>query len=344
MKTYENILKELHDTPLTWLVSGAAGFIGSNLLLALLKAGQRVVGIDNLSTGHLYNIAEVRDIVSPSQWENFTWIEGDVTDPDACERACSGVDVVLHHAALGSVPRSIKQPDIITHNNVTGFVTLLMKCKDAGVKRFVYASSSAVYGNDVNIPKVEIRTGECLSPYAVSKKVNELYASVFKSCFGIDCIGLRYFNVFGPRQDQHGMYAAVIPRWIDAMLHNDDITINGDGETSRDFCYVANVIQANILAATVRDTLAMNTVYNISVGGRTSLNELIIMLKNRLIIHNSKFSVKSVIYKEFRAGDVRHSNADINKAKRMLGYQPTHQIDVGLDECLDWYLSHSVTS
>ena len=342
MKPYEIRMQELKESPRTWLVSGVAGFIGSNLLLALLRAGQRVVGIDNLTTGHNYNLEEVRGMVNPSQWGKFRWIEGDVTDPDACEVACAGVDVVLHHAALGSVPRSIMHPDMTTHNNVTGFVTLLLKAKDSGIKRFVYASSSAVYGDDPNLPKIESRVGECLSPYAVSKIVNELYAAVFAKCYGIDCIGLRYFNVFGPRQDPNGMYAAVIPRWIDAMLNGGEVAINGDGETSRDFSYVANVVQANILAATVTDPAALNTVYNVAVGGRTTLNDLIRMLRERLLSENSHLKEMSVAYRDFRAGDVRHSNADIGKARRLLGYRPTHEVGAGLDECLDWYIAHAV--
>jgi UDP-N-acetylglucosamine 4-epimerase len=253
------------------------------------------------------------------------------------------MDVVLHQAALGSVPRSIAHPELTNHNNVTGFLSVLLEAKDAGVPRFVYASSSSVYGDHPGLPKVEDRVGECLSPYAVSKKVNEMYAAVFGRCYGIECIGLRYFNVFGARQSPNGPYAAVIPKWIDAMLRGEPVVIHGDGETSRDFCYVANVVQANLLAATVSDPEALNTVYNISAGGRTTLNELYGMLKCRLIEECPDLPDVTPIYHDFRPGDIRHSNADIGKARRLLGYEPTHQIDAGLDAALEWYLANTVS-
>ncbi len=342
MNHYEEIRSRLGASPRKWVITGVAGFIGSNLLLELLHAGQRVVGVDNLITGHLHNLEEIKDSVSREQWENFTWIEGDVTDPEICRRVCAGADVVLHQAALGSVPRSIAHPDVTNHNNVGGFLGMLMGAKDAGVGRFVYASSSAVYGDHPGLPKVEGEVGECLSPYAVSKKVNELYAGVFAKCYGIECIGLRYFNVFGPRQDPNGPYAAVIPKWIDAMLQGAEVSVNGDGETSRDFCYIENVVQANILAATVDQPEAVNTVYNIAAGGRTTLNALYGMLRQRLQESCSMPIDQAPGYRDFRAGDVRHSNADISKAGKFLGYSPAFEIESGLDRCIDWYVSRAV--
>jgi len=335
-------MQELMEVPRTWLVTGVAGFIGSNLLLALLRAGQRVVGLDNLSTGHLYNLEEVKADVSSGQWQNFKWIEGDVTDRETCRRACTGIDVVLHQAALGSVPRSISHPDLTNHHNVSGFVTLLVAVKDAGIRRFVYASSSSVYGDDPALPKIESRVGECLSPYAISKKVNELYASVFARCYDLECIGLRYFNVFGPRQDPNGPYAAVIPKWIDTMLRGGNVTIYGDGETSRDFSYVTNVVQANVLAATVSNPEALNTVYNVAAGGRTTLNDLYRMLQERLLSRRPHLTGMTADHGDFRPGDVRHSNADIGKATHLLGYRPSHDFEAGLDECLEWYVSHAI--
>jgi UDP-N-acetylglucosamine 4-epimerase len=343
MTSYEILKQELTATRRSWLVTGVAGFIGSNLLLELLRCGQRVVGVDNLSTGHLRNLDEVRDEVGTERWSDFTWMEADITDLETCRKACKGVDYVLHQAALGSVPRSIAHPDITHHHNETGFVSMLLAAKDAGVRRFVYASSSAVYGDHPALPKVEDQTGECLSPYAVSKKANELYAALFSKCYGIETIGLRYFNVFGPRQDPTGPYAAVIPKWIDAMLCGEPVVIYGDGETSRDFCYVANVVQANLLAATIGDHEAQNTIYNIAVGGRTTLNELYEMLRSRLLKERPDLVDAAPVYDEFRPGDVRHSNADIGKARRLLGYQPTYQIDTGLDVGLVWYLANRKT-
>jgi UDP-N-acetylglucosamine 4-epimerase len=343
MTPYETLKQDLIELPRTWLVTGAAGFIGSNLVMELLRCGQRVIGIDNLSTGSMRNLEEVEREVGRARWANFTWLKGDICDRDLCRRACAGMDVVLHQAALGSVPRSIAHPELTNHNNVTGFLSVLLEAKDAGVPRFVYASSSSVYGDHPGLPKVEDRVGECLSPYAVSKKVNEMYAAVFGRCYGIECIGLRYFNVFGARQSPNGPYAAVIPKWIDAMLRGEPVVIHGDGETSRDFCYVANVVQANLLAATVSDPEALNTVYNISAGGRTTLNELYGMLKCRLIEECPDLPDVTPIYHDFRPGDIRHSNADIGKARRLLGYEPTHQIDAGLDAALEWYLANTVS-
>ena len=343
MKNYQILERELIKSPRTWLVTGVAGFIGSNLLLEVLQFGQRVVGIDNLSTGHRRNLEEVRDQVGSARWACFNWMEADITDRLACRKACMGVDCVLHQAALGSVPRSIVYPEITHHNNVSGFMSMLIEAKDAGVKRFVYASSSSVYGDHPALPKVEDQVGDCLSPYAASKKANELYAAVFSKCYGIECIGLRYFNVFGPRQDPHGPYAAVIPKWINSMLRGDTVVIHGDGETSRDFCYVKNVVQANLCAATICNPNALNTVYNVAAGGRTTLNELYEMLRIHLIKERPDLSDASPAYDDFRSGDIRHSNADIGKARRLLNYQPTHQIAAGLIAGLKWYLVNPVT-
>jgi len=343
MNSYQRLKQDLVKSPRTWLVTGVAGFIGSNLLLELLRCGQRVVGIDNLSTGHRRNLEEVRDVVGSVLWANFNWHEADITEVKSCRKACIGVDIVLHQAALGSVPRSIVHPEITHHNNVTGFVAILVEAKDAGVKRFVYASSSSVYGDHPALPKIEDQVGNCLSPYAASKKVNELYAAVFSKCYGIECIGLRYFNVFGPRQDPQGPYAAVIPRWIEAMLSGKEVVIHGDGETSRDFCYVENVVQANLRAATISNPEALNTIYNVAAGGRTSLNELYVMLRNHLIKERPDLTDSAPVYADFRPGDIRHSNADIGKARGALNYQPTHQIAAGLVEGLEWYLENSVS-
>lgn len=340
MKSYQQLKQDLIASPLTWLVTGVAGFIGSNLLLELLRCGQRVVGIDNLSTGHRRNLDEVRDEVGSACWANFKFMEADITERETCREACTGVDVVLHQAALGSVPRSIEHPDITHHNNVTGFVSMLLEAKNAGVKRFVYASSSSVYGDHPALPKVEDQVGNCLSPYAASKKTNELYAAVFSKCYEIECIGLRYFNVFGARQDPLGPYAAVIPKWIDSMLRGVPVLIHGDGETSRDFCYVENVVQANLRAATIRNQEALNTIYNVAAGGRTTLNELYKMLMSHLLKERSDLIDAAPAYGSFRPGDIRHSNADISKARRLLNYQPTHQIAAGLVAGLEWYLTN----
>lgn len=343
MNGYEQVELALADERRRWLVTGVAGFIGSNLLLALLRAGQEVVGVDNLLTGHRSNLEEVRDAVGAA-WSNFSWLEGDIGDRELVRRACDGADVVLHQAALGSVPRSIARPDLTNANNVSGFLNVLTEAKDAGVGRFVYASSSSVYGDHPGLPKVEDRVGECLSPYAVSKKVNEMYAAVFGRCYGVGCIGLRYFNVFGPRQSPDGPYAAVIPKWIDAMLRGEEVVINGDGETSRDFCYIDNVVQANLRAGLVDDPEALGEVYNIAAGGRTTLNELYEMLRVRLTGERPGLAAAQPVYRDFRPGDIRHSNADISKATRLLGYRPTHDLGSGLDASLGWYLSSLTTA
>jgi UDP-N-acetylglucosamine 4-epimerase len=341
VNTTEQLNKTLGATSKTWLLTGAAGFIGSNLLEALLRAKQSVVALDNFSTGHQRNLDDVRQNVGEGLWENFTLIRGDIVDLETCKRACAGADYVLHQAALGSVPRSIHNPIATHQNNVDGFLNMLVAAKEAKVKRFVYASSSSVYGDHPVLPKAEPAIGNALSPYAISKRINELYADVFARCYGTEYIGLRYFNVFGPRQDPNGVYAAVIPKWIDAMLQEQPVYINGDGETSRDFCFVANVVQANLLAATTQNLAALNQVYNIAAAHRTTLNELFELLRSRLAPRFPHLKDLRPVYQESRAGDVRHSHADISKARELLGYQPTHDVDAGLTEALDWYVEHA---
>jgi UDP-N-acetylglucosamine 4-epimerase len=337
---FREIIQRLERDSRTWLVTGAAGFIGSSLVESLLKLDQKVVGLDNFATGSRKNLFDVRDIVGLDRWENFSLIEADVSDLHACNLACHGVDYVLHQAALGSVPRSISDPLTTNQSNVTGFLNVLCASNRAGVKRFVFASSSSVYGDHPSLPKVEDLVGNCLSPYAVSKRVNELYATAFSNCYGIESIGLRYFNVFGPRQDPDGAYSAVIPRWIAAMIENEPVSINGDGESSRDFCYVANVVQANLLAALSQKSGAVNRMYNVAVGGRTTLNELFCMLKDRLLPSFPRLEELKPHFLPARAGDVRHSQADISQARELLGYEPTHRIDKGLDETVAWYNAH----
>ena len=335
---YQQLRQDLVNAPRKWLVTGAAGFIGSNLLQSLLELDQHVIGLDNFATGHPENLQEVEGCVAPTQWGRFRFFEGDIRDPDACRRACEGVDFILHQAALGSVPRSIADPITTNSVNIGGFLEMLTAARSAGVKRFVYAASSSTYGDHPGLPKVESLIGKPLSPYAVTKYANELYADVFASTYGFPTIGLRYFNIFGARQDPNGPYAAVIPKWIATMIHNEPVHINGDGETSRDFCYVANAVQANLLAATAVDPAAVNQVYNVAVGQRTSLNELFEHLRAMLAPRFAHLAVSSPIYRDFRAGDVRHSLADISKASRLLGYEPTHVVSSGLSEAMEWYL------
>jgi UDP-N-acetylglucosamine 4-epimerase len=337
---YAKLREELAKAPRKWLVTGAAGFIGSNLLQTLLELDQQVVGFDNFATGHRENLQEVERLVAPAQWRRFRFIEGDIRDPDACRQACEGVDFVLHQAALGSVPRSIEDPLTTNSVNISGFLEMLSAARSAGVKRFVYAASSSTYGDHPGLPKVESLIGKPLSPYAVTKFVNELYADVFSRTYGFASLGLRYFNIFGARQDPNGPYAAVIPKWIASMIHNEPVFINGDGDTSRDFCYVANAVQANLLAATAPDPAAVNQVYNVAVGQRTSLNELFEHLRALLAPHFAHLAGFSPVYRDFRAGDVRHSLADISKAKRLLGYEPSHTVGAGLSEAMEWYLGH----
>lgn len=331
----------LRERPLRWLVTGSAGFIGSHLLEALLRLEQEVVSIDNFATGHRHNLDEVRTLVGPDLWQRHTFREGDIVDPRFCVEACEGVDVVLHQAALGSVPRSIEDP-LRTHAaNATGFLNMLVAARDAGVSRFVYAASSSTYGDHPALPKVEDSIGRPLSPYAVTKLIDELYADVFSRCYGMVTVGLRYFNVFGARQDPEGAYAAVIPRWVDAMLSGTPVVIHGDGETTRDFCHVANVVQANLLSAVTARPEAGAQVFNVAVGGRTSLNDLVRVLRELLEERHPDLRVPPPVHTEFRAGDVRHSQADIGKARRLLGYDPVHDVRSGLREALPWYEARS---
>lgn len=339
MSRYQALKQELKAEPRTWLVTGVAGFIGSNLLETLLDLGQTVVGLDNFSTGHRYNFDKVKAVVGDERWTNFRMIEGDIRSLDDCRLACGGVDYVLHQAALGSVPRSLEDPITTNENNISGYLNMLVAARDAEVKRFVYAASSSTYGDHPGLPKVEDRIGNPLSPYAVTKVVNELYANVFGRCYGVESIGLRYFNIFGRRQDPMGAYAAVVPKWVAAMLDDDEVFINGDGETSRDFCYIDNAVQANLLAATVTDTNALNLVYNVAVGDRTTLNELFEAIRAELADRFPHLREAKPTYRDFRPGDVRHSLADISRARDLLGYQPTHRIGEGLAEAMDWYVS-----
>ena len=337
MTAYEKLRTELKRKPKTWLVTGAAGFIGSNIVETLLKFDQKVLGLDNFATSKRRNLEEIKKLVGPSQWKNFKFIAGDICDWETCRRACRRVDYVSHQAALGSVPRSIEEPLTANESNITGFLNMLIAARDNEVKRFVYASSSAVYGDHPGMPKVEGAIGAPLSPYAVTKYVNELYADVFARCYGTQTIGLRYFNVFGPRQDPDGPYAAVIPKWIAAMMKNDPVHINGDGESSRDFCHVDNAVQMNLLAAMSDNLKAVNQVYNVALNQRTSLNELFGMLRERLLPHYPHLKRYKPVYRGFRPGDVRHSQADIGKARRLVGFAPTHRIEQGLDAALEWY-------
>ena len=341
MSAYQKCQDELLAQPKTWLVTGVAGFIGSNLLEALLRLNQNVVGLDNFSTGHQRNLDEVQSLVTSQQWSRFRFIEGDIRNLSDCQKVCAGVDYVLHEAAIGSVPRSIEDPIFTNQNNIDGFLNMLIAARDAKVKSFTYAASSSTYGDHPGLPKVEDQIGKPLSPYAVTKYVNELYADVFGRAYSLPCSGLRYFNVFGPRQDPDGAYAAVIPKWISAMIKNDVVNINGDGETSRDFCYVQNVVQANILAAINTNATGTNEVYNIAVGDRTSLNELFFCLKNSLKLHHIHLEKYEPVYKDFRVGDVRHSQASIQKVSQSLGFNPSHNFQSGIIETCAWYLNNS---
>lgn len=334
---YDKLRARLATERHVWLVTGVAGFIGSNLLETLLKLDQQVVGLDNFATGHLRNLEEVRALVSADQWARFSFIEGDIRKLEDCRRACEGVEYVLHQAALGSVPRSLADPITTNATNIDGFLNMLVAARDAEVRSFSYAASSSTYGDHPALPKVEDVIGRPLSPYAVTKFVNELYADVFARSYGFMSIGLRYFNVFGPRQDPNGAYAAVIPKWTAAMIAGEDIFINGDGETSRDFCFVENAIQANLLAATTTITEARNQVYNVSVGDRTTLNQLFALLRKALAANGFSYE-KNPFYRDFRAADVRHSQADISKSRRNLCYSPQYPIERGIAEAIVWYL------
>ncbi|MEI7570498.1 MAG: SDR family oxidoreductase [Alcaligenaceae bacterium] len=339
---YQEIQAQLRATPRRWLVTGCAGFIGSNLLETLLKLDQHVVGLDNFSTGYQHNLDEVHAAVSASQWSNFRFIQGDIRDAATCAQAVSGAEIVLHQAALGSVPRSLSDPVATNEVNISGFLNVLVAARDAKVTSFVYAASSSTYGDHPALPKVEDQIGKPLSPYAVTKYVNELYADVFARAYDFKTIGLRYFNVFGKRQDPEGAYAAVIPKWIAAMVRGDAVSVNGDGETSRDFCFVDNAVQANILAA-MADAHGVNQVYNVAVNARTSLNALFANLVTTLAEQGVSYSL-APSYRDFRAGDVRHSQADISKAHRLLGYAPSHTIIQGLQAAMPWYLEFCAKS
>jgi UDP-N-acetylglucosamine 4-epimerase len=340
MTAYETLKQQLKTEQRTWLITGVAGFIGSNLLEDLLNRNQDVVGLDNFSTGYQRNLEEVEALVSPERWANFNFIRGDIQNLDDCHRACDGVDYVLHQAALGSVPRSVEDPIATNQNNINGFLNMLVAARDAKVKRLVYAASSSTYGDHPDLPKVEDKIGKPLSPYAVTKLVNELYAEVFARTYGFKTVGLRYFNIFGRRQDPEGAYAAVIPKWIAAMIKNEPIYINGDGETSRDFCYIDNTVQANLLAATAINEDSVNQVFNVAVGDRTSLNQLYFHLRDNLANKFPHLQDDNPVYRDFRAGDVRHSLADISKPARLLGYMPTHRIAEGLAEAMEWYANY----
>jgi len=337
MSKYAQLKQELKSDRRTWLVTGVAGFIGSNLLETLLSLNQRVIGMDNFATGKQRNLEHVRKSVGEKGWSNFLLMQEDIVDLQACHRVCTGVDFVLHQAALGSVPRSIEDPQGCHASNVTGTLNMLQAAERAKVKRFVYASSSAIYGDHPGLPKVEDQVGRPLSPYAASKAACEEYAEAFAASYGLGSIGLRYFNVFGPRQDPEGAYAAVIPKWFSALLRQEPVQINGDGETSRDFCFVENVVQANLLAATAQDPRAVNGVYNIALGERTTLNELFNLIQAAVLRVAPGLSAAKPVYRDFRAGDVRHSLANIDKARNLLGFSPTVRIGEGLDLAMEWY-------
>lgn len=334
---YQQVTESLVNQPKTWLITGVAGFIGSNLLETLLLLNQKVVGLDNFATGFQHNLEEVKALVSPQQWQCFTFIEGDIRNLEDCQTACADVHYVLHQAALGSVPRSIADPINTNATNISGFLNMLVAARDAKVTSFTYAASSSTYGDHPALPKVEDAIGNPLSPYAVTKYVNELYADVFARTYGFHTIGLRYFNIFGKRQTPDGAYAAVIPKWTAAMIQGDDVYINGDGDTSRDFNFIENAIQANILAATASDD-AKNQVYNVAVGGRTTLNTLFTALKDNLSANGVDYS-QAPIYRDFREGDVRHSQADISKIKGALGYDPQFDIVQGIKKAMPWYVN-----
>jgi UDP-N-acetylglucosamine 4-epimerase len=340
MNAYEDCKNRLKEQPKVWLITGVAGFIGSNLLETLLKLNQSVVGLDNFSTGHQNNLNEVQSEVAQEQWERFKFINGDIRNLGDCRKACNGVDYVLHEAALGSVPRSIENPIATNETNIDGFLNILIAARDSGICRLVYAASSSTYGDHPDLPKIEEKIGNPLSPYAVTKLVNELYAKVFAISYGFESIGLRYFNVFGKRQDPDGAYAAVIPKWIASIIKGKAVFINGNGETSRDFCYVDNVCQANILAATsIKDGVG-NQIYNIAVGERTTLKELYVNIKNLLLRDTPSIENIEPIYRDFRVGDVMHSQANINKAKILLGYEPKYNVKKGLNISINWYIKN----
>jgi len=343
-EAYQTAQNTLRRSPATWLITGAAGFIGSHLAEALLRLDQKVIGLDNLATGHRANLDHVRSAVTAEQWKHFQFVEGDICDFNMCQQAAARVDYVLHHAALGSVPASIKDPQATHRVNVTGFVNILCAARDQRARRVIYASSSAIYGDDESSCKVEDHIGNLLSPYAVSKYINELYALNFHRCYGLQSIGLRYFNIYGARQDPEGPYAAVIPKWVESMIRGEEVFINGDGETTRDFCHVANVVQANILAATAKSPEAVNQVYNVALGQQTALNELFACLRERLVARFPRLHSAQPKYRDFRPGDVRHSQADISRIGGMLGYAPEVDLKAGLEAAMDWYVDRRVNA
>lgn len=305
-----------------------------------MKSGQTVIGLDNFSTGFQHNLDQVRDIVGEECWQQFRFIEGDIRDYDTCRAAARGTDFILHQAALGSVPRSIEDPVNTNENNITGFLNMLEAGRHEGVKRFVYAASSSTYGDHPGLPKKEKTIGSPLSPYAVTKYVNELYAQVFASTYGMKTVGLGYFNVFGRRQDPNGAYAAVIPLWFSALIRGKELFINGDGETSRDFCYIDNCVQANLLACLAENEDAVNQVYNVAFGQRTTLNELFAMVRERVAEKYPGAAAAEPVYRAFRPGDVRHSLADISKARQRLGFEPEYSVASGLDLAAQWYIDN----
>jgi len=340
MSAFTELSENLRANPRNWLVTGAGGFIGSHLVESLLVLGQKVTGLDNFSTGRRSNLTELEAKLTPEQWSRLRFVEGDLRDLEVCKDACEGVDHIMHQGALGSVPRSIDDPLASHESNVNGTLNLFLAARDAGVKQISYASSSSVYGDEPNLPKVEDRLGRVLSPYAATKLVNEIYAGVLGRCYGMRIIGLRYFNVFGARQDPDGAYAAVIPKWVASMIKGEEIFINGDGETSRDFCYIDNVVQMNLLAATTENEGAIDQAYNVAVHARTTLNELFEKLRILVIERKPDLNIPKPTYRDFRSGDVRHSLADISSARERLGYEPTHDIDQGLAEAIDWYCAN----
>jgi len=340
MPKINDIKSQLKSSPKKWLVTGVAGFIGSNLLEELLNLDQTVVGVDNFSTGKKKNLEEVKEEVGDVRWKRFRFLEADIRNLEDCINACDGIDYILHQAALGSVPRSIDDPIRTNQSNIDGFLNILVAAKEAKVTRFVYAASSSTYGDHQELPKIEDRIGRPLSPYAVTKYVNELYADVFSKTYGIETTGLRYFNVFGKRQDPNGAYAAVMPKWFSALIKGEDVYINGDGETSRDFCYIDNCVQANLLSACTTHKNAVNQVYNVAYGARTTLNELFSHIRDRVVGFYPEVKITKPTYRDFRPGDVRHSLADISKAKKLLGYNPQYSVQAGLDMAAKWYVEN----
>jgi len=344
MNEYDKIKENLKKNQNTWLITGVAGFIGSNLLEKLLILNQKVIGLDNFDTGYQHNIDQaIKDANKTSDKDlgnNFKFINGDIRSLNDCKNACHGVDYVLHQAALGSVPRSIEDPINTNKANIDGFLNILVASKESKVKGFVYATSSSTYGDYPGLPKVEDKTGKPLSPYAVTKAVNELYANVFANTYGFKTIGLRYFNVYGKRQDSNSSYAAVIPKWVSAILNNEDVFINGDGETSRDFCYIDDTVQINILAATNNNEDANDQIYNVALNKRTSLKKLYQIIENRIMEKTKVLKKKDPIYRDFRDGDVRHSQANIDKARKLLNYDPKYPISEGMDKAIDWYINN----